>query len=114
MRKSGCGKIYFVKKIDVNNLFGDLEKREQVSHFKFTTSREAKIQFCFETQVDFYCPSSVNILDELLQYFKRSSREGNDSVTPDDKKNIFGEREKMDRLIVLDNVSGFADKSNNL
>lgn len=60
-------------------------------------------------QDDCRYPSSANILDEMLQCCQKSSREHNNSTVSSDK-NIFGEREKLHRLIVMDNVSGLADK----
>ena len=48
-----------------------------------------------------------------MQHFKKSSRENNNSPTPDGNKYIFGEREKVDRPIAMDDVSGLANKSNN-
>ena len=94
MGKTSCRKTYFVRKNSVNNLFGDLKIVEWLSQIELSTSREAEIQSCFDTQADFHYPASVDDLDELLQHFKKSlrERESNDSITPSDNKNIFGEK----------------------
>ena len=111
----GCEKSSFVQKIGLNNLFGNLKKAEWVLHIELSVSCKVEIQSCFEMQLNFYYLSSVDDLDEPLLYFKKSSTEDNDSSTSsnNDNKNIFGEKEKMDRFIVMDNVFGLANKSNN-
>lgn len=78
MGKAGCGKTFLIQKIGANKLFGDFRKAKWLSHIELSNSREA--------QINFHCPSSVNKLDELLQHFKKSSAERNDSATPSDNK----------------------------
>ena len=50
-------------------------------------------------------------LTYLLKHFKRT-RFSDDETTNKDDCNIFGENKKFDKLIVMDDVSGLADKSN--
>ena len=112
--KTGCGKTSFGQRIDVSNLFGDIKKVEWVSQIEFSVSRDAEIQSCFAALVEFQYPSKVEELDNLLVHFtKISSRSNVDNNSTFEEGNIFGEKEKMDRLIVMDHISGLADGSNN-
>ena len=47
-------------------------------------------------------------LDSLIQSFKLRSRE---ESTDNNVNNSFGENKKLDRLIIMDDVSGVADVS---
>ena len=51
--KTGCGKAAFVQKLAVNKFFGDLTKAEWVSFIKLDKQREAEVQSCFDSQLDF-------------------------------------------------------------
>ena len=112
--KTGCGKTSFGQRIDVSNLFGDIKKVEWVSQIELSVSREAEIQSCFAVPVEFQYPSRVEELDNFLVHFKKiSSRNNVDNDSSFEESNIFGEKEKVDRLIVMDRISGLADRSNN-
>lgn len=78
-------------------------KVEWVLHIKLSVSRVAEIQPCFETEVNFLYPSSVDDLDQLILLFKNSLREDNDFTTLSNNAN----------KIVMDDVSGLANISNN-
>ena len=54
--RTGCGKTGFVQKLAVNKFFGELFKAEWVSYIKLDKQREAELQSCFDTQLDFYYP----------------------------------------------------------
>ena len=53
--------------------------------------------------MDFYCPKKIEEFDDLLEYFQRKKVPCNE--------NYLRENIKLDRLIVMDNVLGLADKS---
>ena len=85
-----------------------------VSQIELSVSREAEIQSCFAAPVEFQYPSRVEKLDNLLVHFKKISSCSNvDNDSTFEEGNIFGEKEKMDRLIVMDHISGLTDRSNN-
>ena len=75
-----------------------------LSKIPLSTEREDNIRSCFiDEQIDFKYPNSIEEFEELLEIFQR-------------KKapyfvNSLGEKIKLDRLIVMDDVSGLADKS---
>ena len=54
--RTGCGKTALVQKLAINKFFGELNKAEWVSSIKLEKQRDAEIQSCFESELDFYCP----------------------------------------------------------
>ena len=71
--------------------------------YQTLSSSVVKIRSSFETEGNFHHLSSVDELDEPLLRFKKFFREDNDSTTPSNN----------DNKIVMDNVSGLANKLNN-
>ena len=49
--RTGCRKAFFVQRVAVNNIFGELEKTEWVSQITPSERREAQIQSCFTSHV---------------------------------------------------------------
>ena len=70
-------------------------------------SREAEIQSCFNSKVEFQHVQDIDDLKELIETFKLRSENlvENDNVS----SSIYDENKIMDGLIVMDNVSGLAD-----
>ena len=111
--KTGCGKTTFVQKLAVNNFFGDVKKVEWVSQIELSKFWEAEIHSYFSAPVEPYSPSKVYELEDLVLHFIKISAgetEDNNSIFKDE--NVFGEKEKTDSLIVMDDVSGLADRFN--
>ena len=107
--RTGCGKTTFLEKLAINKFFGDIVKTEWVSGIEIDTSREAEIQSCFSNETKVHVATERDELDALIENFKLKALENsNDNVN---LSNSFGEIRKMDRLIVLDDVSGVADLS---
>ena len=107
--RTGCGKTTFLEKLAINKFFGDIIKTEWVSGIEIDTSREAEIQSCFSNPTQVHIATEKDDLDALLELFKSNTLETEgDNVN---LSNSFGEIRKMDRLIVLDDVSGVADLS---
>ena len=107
--RTGCGKTTFLEKLAINKFFGDIIKTEWVSGIEIDTSREAEIQSCFSNETKVHVATEKNEVDALLENFKSNALETEgDNVN---LSNSFGEIRKMDRLIVLDDVSGVADLS---
>ena len=70
--------------------------------------KEAEIESCFQCEVEFHYSQDQVALSDLIEGFKsRSSRNSNENNV----NNIFGEKTVGDRLIIMDDFSGLADKS---
>ena len=104
--KTGCGKTYFVQKFGLNNFFGRTVKSEWVLSIPLSKSREAESQSCFNSKVEFHYAQDTNNLKELIQTFKLRT----ENLVKDDDitSSIYGENKIMDRLIVMDDVSGLS------
>ena len=116
--RTGCGKTAFVQKLAINKFFGEINKAEWMSFIKLDKQREAKIQSCFESELDFYYPRNKEQFEELLEYFKTKSNSSeieNENIDSD-KNNVnyltnYGEKSNRNRLIVMGDVSGLSDLS---
>ena len=106
--RTGCGKTTFLEKLAINKFFGDIIKTEWVSGIEIDLAREAEIQSCFSNETKVHVATEKDDLDRLLEIFKSNVLEIDDNVN---LSNSFGELKKMNRLIVLDDVSGVADSS---
>ena len=98
----------------VNKFFGEIVKAEWVSFIKLDKLREAEIQSCFDTQLDFHYPRNKEQFEELLEYFKMKSNKAEAEPETDSSSNYlenYGEKSYRNRLIVMDDVSGLADLS---
>ena len=116
MGRTNCGKTTFIDKLGLNNFFGDIVKTEWISGIGIDKKREAEIQSYFKNETEFHLAKDQDDLNTLIDTFKQRSEE---SYENDDNKNlnvnsVFGENRKMDRLMIMDNVSGLADISKNL
>ena len=101
--RTGCGKTTFVQNLGKNRLFGDIKEVYWVSKIELSTNRANEIRDCFRGQkVDFKYPADVNEFDDLLEIYQRKKK---------DNENYLGENMVLDRLIVMDDVSGLADRS---
>ena len=108
--RTDCGKTSFVQKLALYDFFGKLRTAKWVSGIHLNESREAQIESNFSCDISFYYPNDVNDLVDLIDEFKlevESEETENENVT-----SVFGEKINRDRLIVFDDVSGLADKSN--
>ena len=108
--RTGCGKTTFLEKLRLNKFFVDIIKAEWISGIDTDKKREAEIQsyFCNETEV--HVAKEHGELDSLFETFKLRSQ---DDVTDNNDNNVnsFGENKKIDRIIIMDDVSGVADVS---
>ena len=105
--RTGCGKTYFLQKLGLHNFFGKIVKTEWVSGIEISKSREAEIQPCFSNNVEFYPAPDTDSLRTLIETFKLRTQDLIDDVNINDS--MYGEKKVMDRLIVMDDVSGIAD-----
>ena len=87
-----------------NKLFGDVKEVYWVSKIELSKDRGENIRYCFVDQtVNFYYPNNVEDFNDLLEIYtpKKASHTENDS----------GENMILDKVIVMDDVSGLADGS---
>ena len=95
----------------LNNFFGNIEKTELVSGIVIDKKREAEIQSYFKNETEVHIAQDQDKLDSLINTFKQRSHENYDNSNVN---SFFSENRKMDRLIIMDDVSGVADISKNL
>ena len=98
--KTGCGKHISYKNCKI-------VKTEWESSIPLSKSREAEIQSCFNSKVEFHYSKDMKDLKELIETFKLRTENlvGNNDFS----SSISSENKIMDRLIVMDNVSGLGN-----
>ena len=102
--RTGCNKTTFVQNLGKNKMFRDIKEVMWISKVSLSTERENNIRNCFVNQKkDFKYPDSVDEFDDLLEFIQRRKAPCNE--------NFLGENIILDRLIVMDEVSGLADRS---
>ena len=79
-----------------------------------TENREDKIRHCY-INVDFHYPNDIEELNLLIVTFQKETYDEDKKTDSDTKRdsdgcNIFEENKKFDKLIVMDSISGLADK----
>ena len=104
--RTGCGKITFLEKLGLNNFFGNIRKTEWISGTDIDKKREAEIQSYFSNETEVHVAKEQDELDSLIETFKLQSRE---ETIDNNVNNSFGKSKKLDRLIIMDDVSGVAD-----
>ena len=110
--RTNCSKTTFIEKLDLNNFFGNIAKTEWVSGIAIDKKREAEIQSYFKNETEVHIAQDQDKLDSLIDTFKQRSHENYDNYSNNNNVNSsFGENRKMDRLIIMDDVSGIADVS---
>ena len=91
-------------------MFGKVKEVNWLTKITISKNREENIRSCFDVQVNFSYPQNIFEFDYLIENFQRNKKtEGND----ENNDNVTGESNKFDRLIVMDEVSGLADNSDN-
>ena len=105
--RTGSGKTTFLEKLGLNNFFGDVIKTERISGIDIDKKVEAEIQSYFSNETKVHVAKEQDDLDSLIEFFKLQSRE--ETTDDNNVNNSFGESKKLDRLIIMDDVSGVAD-----
>ena len=104
--RTGCGKTTFVQNLGKSNLFGDISEVYWISKITLSDEREDKIRDSFSNQeVHFNYPANIEYFNYLIENFMQKKSE---YVNSDMGKDMV-----TDRLIVMDDVSGLAEKSDN-
>ena len=101
--RTKCGKTTFVQNLGKNKIFGDTSTVFWISKIFLSEEREEKIRESFEDQEVFNYPGNLGDFNYLLECFmQRKADYVNDKL---------GEDMALDKLIVMDDVSGLDDKS---
>ena len=104
--RTGCGKTTFIEKLGKNKLFGSQIKDVfWVSKIVLSSEREEIIRESFiDQEVHFSYPRDLDDFNYLIENFTQEKSDYEDSE--------LGENLKINKLIVMDDVSGLADISN--
>ena len=89
-----------MQKLGKNKLFGDIKEVYWVSKIELSADRESNI---WDQNVDFTYPNNAEDFNDLLEIYKQKK--------PNDHENYLGENVISDRVIVMDDISGLADRS---
>ena len=111
--RTNCSKTTFIEKLGLNNFFGEIIKTEWISGKTIDKKREGEIQSYFKNETEVHVAEDEDELKALIETFKQRSEENDDiqNNKNDNVNNLFGENKKLDRLIIMDDVSGIADTS---
>ena len=104
--RTGCGKTTFIQKLAQNNMFGnDIVNVFWVSKIFLSPEREEAIRDCFSEQnVQLAYPNNIEDFNYLIDSFMSERSQ----LTPG---NDLGGLTQINKLIIMDDVSELADKS---
>ena len=109
--KTGCGMITFVQNLGLNRIFGEIKTVDWVSKIKISKGREDHLRRTFfYASVKFHYTKDLGKFDTLLETFRDKNEFEDDNS--DVNSIAMGENRELDKLIVMEDVSGLADKSN--
>ena len=106
--RTGCGKTTFIQQLGKNKLFGsEISHIFWVSKIILSSERESDIRETFKNQnVIFSYPTDLFEFNYLIRNFTQDKSDYIDSAG-----SSLGENLKINKLIIMDNISGLADKS---
>ena len=100
--RTGCGKITFIQRLGANNLFGDIIDAFWISKIILSSETEDQIRHFFNQKVQFGYPEDLDEFNFLIWIFTEKKANNLESVE--------GENAVLNKLIIMDDVSGLADK----
>ena len=102
--RTGCGKTTFIQNLGKNKMFGrDINLVFWVSKIRLRGEREDVIRESFSEQtVKFVYPNNLDEFNYLIDFFTSEKM-------PESDGNL-GEKIAIDKFIVMDDVSGLADR----
>ena len=107
-----CGKTSYVQRLGKNKMFGSIDSVDWISKIELTVATEHQIResFCYAS-VEFHYLNDLDEFETISELLKdnKSDVTNNNNAKADDFG--MGEKDIFDRLIVMDDVSGLADKS---
>ena len=103
--RTGCVKTSFIQKLGRINLFGKkIRDVYWISKIALSSKREDNIKESFiDRKVHFSYPEDLDEFNYLVELLSQNKSEY--------IENDLGENIEMNKLIIMDNVSGLADKS---
>ena len=108
-----CGKTSFVQQLGKNKMFGSIDSVDWISKFELSVTREHQIResFCYAS-VEFHYPNDLAEFETILELLKNNKSDVTININDEADDLGIGEKDVFDRLNVMDDVSGLADKSN--
>ena len=108
--RTGCGKTTFIQNLGKNRMFGkDINLVFWVSKIRRSGEREDVIRESFlEQTVKFVYPSNLDEFNYLIDFFM--SEKMPESSAAVKNMSALGENIRIGKLIVMDDVSGLADR----
>lgn len=105
--RTGCVKTSFTQKLGRNNLFGKkIRDVYWISKIALSSEREDNIKESFiDRKVHFSYPEDLDEFNYLIELLSQNKSEY--------IENDLGENIEINKLIIMDNVSGLANKSQN-
>ena len=101
--RTGGGQTTFVQNLAKNKMFGSLKEVIWASKILLSKEREDQIRVCFvDEKGDFKYVETIDEFGNLLEHVQRRKISCNE--------NSLGKNIELDQLVVLDNVSGLADR----
>ena len=105
----GCGKTTFVQNLAKNKMLDDNKKAGWISKIHLSKERDEDIKTCLVgVNVEFHYPEDNAEFNLLLEKHQDENIVNKEKFNDD----IFGEKREFDRLIVMEDVSGLANVSN--
>ena len=103
--RTGCGKTTFIQNLGKNRMFGkDINLVFWVSKVRLSGEREDVIrESFFEQTVKFVYPNNLDEFNYLIDFFMSEKM-------PESEGSGLGEKIAIDKLIVMDDASGLADR----
>ena len=108
---SGSGKTSLVREAAINSMFGKLEKVHWISGIELSREREGEIESSFESEIEFYYAVDQDALSKVIKDLENLYLEEQEKNYVKKLKSVIGERTLLDNLVILDDVTGLADKS---
>ena len=108
-----CGKTSFVQRLGKNKMFASIDSVDWISKIELSVAREHQIResFCYATD-EFHYPNDLAEFETILELLKDNKSDVNININVEADDLGIAEKDVFDRLIVMDHVSGLADKSN--
>ena len=101
--RTGCGKTTFIQNLGKNNMFVEIKEVTWISKIPLLSERKNNIRDCFVNEIIlFKYPARVEDVDDLLEFFQKKRAHCNE--------NYLRENVKLDRLTIMDDVSGLGDR----
>ena len=109
-----CGKTSFVQKLGKDKMFGRIESVDWISKIELSEAREHQIRESFSyASVEFHYPNDVGEFETILELLKDNKGNVNININDTEADDLgIEEKDIFDRLIVMDDANGLADKSN--